>query len=284
MSEERRAVTPIRPAAAYIGGKRRLGELLAQRIEAVPHETYAEPFVGMGGVFFRRRWAPRREVINDISRDVATLFRILQRHYPQFMETLKFQITSRAEFERLAASNADTLTDLERAGRFLYLQRLAFGGKVAGRNFGIETAGSSRFDVTKLGPILEEIHSRLAGVAIECLSWREFIDRYDTAGTLFYLDPPYWGSEDDYGAGVFTRAEFVGLAARLGRIAGQFILSVNDVPETREIFRRFAIEAVATRYTVAGGKWSDVTEIVVTGPSAQPLPASRDLLSFSGDC
>src|SRR5215831_11754704 len=158
MSEERRAVTPIRPAAAYIGGKRRLGELLARRIEAVPHETYAEPFVSMGGVFFRRRWAPRREVINDISRDVATLFRILQRHYPQFMETLKFQITSRAEFERLAASNADTLTDLDWAGRFLDLQRLAFGGKVAGRNFGIETAGASRFDVTKLG--LEEIHSR----------------------------------------------------------------------------------------------------------------------------
>jgi DNA adenine methylase len=47
------------------------------RIDAVPHETYAEPFVGMGGIFFRRRWAPRREVINDISRDVATLFRIL---------------------------------------------------------------------------------------------------------------------------------------------------------------------------------------------------------------
>ena len=53
------------------------------------------------------------------------------------------------------------------------------------------------------------------------------------------------------------------------------------MPETREIFRRFAIEAVATRYTVAGGKWSDVTEIVVTGPSADPLSVSRDLLSFS---
>jgi DNA adenine methylase len=152
MEHDRREVTPIRLAAAYIGGKRRLGEALARRIEAVPHETYAEPFVGMGGVFFRRRWAPRREVINDVSRDVSTLFRILQRHYPQFMETLKFQITSRTEFERLAACNTDTLTDLERAGRFLYLQRLAFGGKVAGRNFGIEPTRSSRFDVTKLGP------------------------------------------------------------------------------------------------------------------------------------
>ena len=78
-------------------------------------------------------------------------------------------------------------------------------------------------------------------------------------GTQFYLDPPHWGLENDYGAGVFTRAEFVGLAARLGRIAGRFILSGNDVPETRETFRRFAIETAATRYAVPG-KWSDVSE------------------------
>jgi DNA adenine methylase len=278
--EDFRAVTPIRPAAAYIGGKRRLGEQLARRIEAVPHETYAEPFVGMGGVFFRRRWAARREVVNDISRDVATLFRILQRHYPQFMETLKFQIASRREFERLAASDPDTLTDLERAGRFLYLQRLAFGGKVAGRNFGVDSNGPSRFDVTKLGPLLDEIHERLAGVVIECLSWEDFLERYDSPTTLFYLDPPYWGSETDYGAGVFSGAHFRRLALRLAPIAGRFILSVNDVPETREAFAGFAIESVATRYTIAGGKWSDVAEIIVTGPTKESLPAPKDLLSL----
>jgi DNA adenine methylase len=195
------------------------------------------------------------------------------------METLKFQITSRAEFERLVASNADTLTDLERAGRFLYLQRLAFGGKVAGRNFGVSD-GSSRFDVTKLGPVLEGIHERLTGVVIECLRWPDFLERYDTPATLFYLDPPYWGSEDDYGSGVFGRSDFIKLAAHLSAIVGKFILSVNDVPETREIFARFAIEQVQTRYTIAGGKWSDVAEIVVTGPSREPLAIARDLLSL----
>jgi len=278
--EELRPVTPVRPAAAYIGGKRRLGEQLARRIEAVAHETYAEPFVGMGGVFFRRRSAARREVINDISRDVATLFRILQRHYPQFMETLKFQIASRREFERLLASNPDTLTDLERAGRFLYLQRLAFGGKVAGRSFGVDSNGPSRFDVMKLGPLLEEIHERLAGVVIECLPWSDFVERYDSPTTLFYLDPPYWGSEADYGAGVFKRVEFIRLASRLSEITGRFILSVNDVPETREIFARFSIERVATRYTIAGGKWSDVAEIVVTGSGKDAVPPVPDLLSL----
>jgi DNA adenine methylase len=268
-----RAVTPIRPAAAYIGGKRRLGEQLARRIEAGPHNTYAEPFVGMGGVFFRRRWA-RREVINDVSRDVATLFRILQRHYPQFMETLKFQITSRREFERLAACNPDTPTDLERAGRFLYLQRLSFGGKVAGRNFGIDSNGPARFNVTKLGPLLDEIHEPRRR-RVECLPWAEFVQRYDSPTTLFYLDPPYWGSEIDYGAGVFSR-----LAAQLSEIAGKFLLSVNDVPEMREAFSRFTIESVATRYTVSGGSGIEVGEIVVTGPSPDAVPLARDLLSL----
>jgi DNA adenine methylase len=149
--------------------------------------------------------------------------------------------------------------DRPRARRpVLYLQRLAFGGKVAGRSFRVDSAGSSRFDITKLGPVLEAIHERLAGVSIECLPWPEFLERYDSPSTLFYLDPPYWGSEDDYGSGVFRRPDFIKLAAHLSSIAGRFVLSVNDVPETRKIFERFLIEQLQTRYTVTGGKWSDV--------------------------
>ncbi len=66
--------------------------------------------------------------------------------------------------ERLAAENPDTLTDLERAARFLYLQRLSFGGKVAGRSFGINVKSPARFDARKLADALEETHERLSGV------------------------------------------------------------------------------------------------------------------------
>lgn len=278
--ENYRPVRPARPAAAYIGGKKRLAEILVERIERVPHKTYAEPFIGMGGVFLRRRWAPPCEVINDISNDVVTFFRILQRHYPQFMETLKFQIASRSEFERLMVSDPSTLTDLERAARFLYLQRLAFGGKVAGRSFGVSLGGGSRFDVTRLAPILEAIHERLAGVVVERLNWRDLIDRYDSRETLFFLDPPYFGSEGDYGVGVFARSDFAMLADRLACIEGRFLLTVNDVPEMREAFGRFDIETLQTRYTIAGGEWSDVSEILVAGPGANVIAPPRDLLSL----
>ncbi len=123
------------------------------------------------------------------------------------------------------------MTDLERAARFLYLQRLTFGGKVAGRVFGISPNTPARFDLTKLEPMLAEAHERLAGVVIECLPYRAFIQRYDRPHTLFYIDPPYWGSEDYYGKGMFDELDFTALAAQLSGIKGGFILSINDTPE-----------------------------------------------------
>jgi DNA adenine methylase len=54
------------PPAGYIGGKRNLSRRICAIIEATPHTSYAEPFVGMGGIFLPRA-APRAEAINDIS-------------------------------------------------------------------------------------------------------------------------------------------------------------------------------------------------------------------------
>ena len=177
-------VRPVTPAVGYIGGKRTLAGTIVPLIEALHHQTYAEPFVGMGGIFLRRTRQPAAEVVNDASRDVATFFRILQRHYPQFLDTLKFQVTSRTEFERLTQVDPDTLTDLERAARFLYLQATAFGGKVQGRTFGVDPGRPGRFNLLTVAQRLADIHERLAGVVIECLDFEAFIRRYDRPATL----------------------------------------------------------------------------------------------------
>jgi len=239
------------PVAPWLGGKRNLAQRICAILDAQEHLTYAEPFVGMGGVFLRRRMRPKAEVINDLGRDVANLFRILQRHYPQFLDVLKFQLTTRVEFNRLTDTRPETLTDLERAARFLYLQRTAFGGKVSGRNFGVDKTRPARFNLTTLEPMLEDLHLRLSGVVIECLDWSEFIARYDAPGTLFYLDPPYWGNEADYGRGLFARGDFERMAEQLAGIEGRFLLSINDRPETREVFRAFGIRPVTTRYGIS---------------------------------
>lgn len=261
-----RSVLPVRPVAPYIGGKKHLSAQLVEIIDAIDHETYAEPFVGMGGVFLRRRRAPACEVVNDVSGDVATFFRILQRHYVPFMDMLKFQLTSRKEFDRLMAVKPETLTDLERAARFLYLQRLAYGGKVSGRNFGVVLGDHGRFDVTRLAPLLTDLNERLAGVVIENLHYKEFIDRYDTLDTLFYLDPPYFGSEDYYGPDTFSRNDFIQLAAILRGIKGQFIFSINDASFIRETFCGFEFEETGVVYTFNGAHKLEAKELIITSP------------------
>lgn len=257
---------PVKPAAPYQGGKRNLARRLCGLLDATPHRTYVEPFVGMGGVFLRRTRRARVEVINDIAGDIANLYRVLQEHYPYFIDHLRWRVTSRAEFQRLLALPGDRLTDLNRAARFLYLQRLSFGGKVDGHSFGIDRRRPGRFDVTKLEPILADLHERLAGVVVEQLPYGELIRRYDGDDVLFYLDPPYWGCEDDYGPDVFERADYERLAEQLAAIAGRFVLSINATVGARDVFGRFRVDDVETTYmigTASVGAGKRVGEMIV---------------------
>ena len=258
------SIRPVAPPAGYIGGKRNLASRLTAMIERIEHDGYAEPFVGMGGVFLRRKSQPKVEVINDASGDVVTLFRVLQRHYAYMIDMLRFRVASRSEFERLKAQRPETLTDLERAVRFLYLQRLAFGGRVDGRTFGVDKTQGARFNVSKLEPMLADIHERLVGVVIENLDFGEFIPRYDRAGMLFYLDPPYWGCETDYGQDVFGRADFNRLAEQLAGIKGRFLLSINDMPGVREVFAGFHFVEAATTYTIGAGASTRAAELIIS--------------------
>ena len=257
-------VKPVGTPAGYIGGKRNLSRALVAQIDAIDHSLYAEPFVGMGGIFFRRRRRPKAEYINDISKDVTTLFRILQRHYQPFLDMLKWRFASRSEFDRLMAVDPATCTDLERAARFLYLQHNAFGGQVSKRNFGLSYGQPSKWRLSTLEPLLQDIHDRLDGVWIECLPYVAFIRRLDRPGALFYLDPPYAGCEDDYGEGVFSEADFATLNDLLGSIEGRFILSINDTPMIRDVFGRFAQQPVELNYRVSG-KVTPARELIISG-------------------
>jgi len=258
-----RKLYPISPAAPYLGGKRLLAKTIVPIIDSTLHKSYAEPFVGMGGIFLRRQHIPHAEVINDLNRDISNLFRVLQRHYTAFLDMLRFQLTTRAEFERLCMTPPETLTDLENAARFIFLQKTAFGGHVHRQTFGVAPARSARFDVTKLGPVLEDLHTRIAGVVIENLPYQSFIERYDTKDTLFYIDPPYWGCEDQYGKDMFSSSDFENLAQVLGKIKGKFLLSLNDVPQIRKTFKRFNIKQVSTTYSVAEKSAKSAQELLI---------------------
>lgn len=248
-----------------MGGKRNLARRLTALIEATPHHTYAEAFVGMGGVFFRRRSRPRCEIINDLSGDVANLFRCMRAHPAALVEMTALQLQSRADFDRQKREDPTTLTDLQRAARFVFLQKAGFGGRVSGRSFGFSPGRPASYRASQIKEDINAAARRLEGVVIEQLDWSAFIARYDRPGVLFYLDPPYFACEGDYGADLFDRSAFAAMAEQLGRLKGRFILSLNDRPEVREIFAAFDIEAVDTHYGIAGSGAQPAREVIITG-------------------
>ncbi len=115
---------------------------------------------------------------------------------------------------------------------------------------GVNTPNRAKLTTTRITKLITSAHTQLQGVHTECLHWDVFIKRYDRPFTLFYIDPPYWGHENDYGKGLFRRDDFVQMAKQLKSIKGTFILSINDIPDIRTLFKDFTIESITTRYTV----------------------------------
>ena len=261
-------IQAVEPLAPWLGGKKHLARTIIERIDAVPHQCYAEPFVGMGGVFLRRTTRPKSEIINDLNGEIVNLFRIVREHPEELARQFRWVLTSRQEFVRWIAVDPDTLTDVQRAARFTYLQRLSFGGKPAHEagpgQIALSVDRPARLTAQRMFQLIEAAHLRLQRVHIERLNWDAFLLRYDRTSTLLYLDPPYWNHEKDYGKGIFAREDFTRMAELLGSLNGRFILSLNDRPEVRELFCGFRIETVQTRYSANAKHTRQVNQLLIS--------------------
>ena len=83
----------------------------------------------MGGVFLRRARRPKTEIINDRNGEIVNLFRVVREHSDELARQFRWCLSSREEFRRLVTVAPETLTDIQRAARCAYLQRLSFGGE-----------------------------------------------------------------------------------------------------------------------------------------------------------
>ncbi|WP_323503071.1 MULTISPECIES: DNA adenine methylase [unclassified Undibacterium] len=167
---------------------------------------------------------------------------------------LKWALSSRQIFKWLQITPEETLTDIQRAARFFYLQKMTFGGKVDGQSFGTATTCPPKLNLLRLEEDLSAAHLRLSRTYIENLDWADCIKKYDRAHTLIYCDPPYWGTE---GYGVeFGLQHYQRMAELAKTIQSRMIITVNDIPEMRQIFDGLIMERVDIHYTVGGANRS----------------------------
>ena len=248
------------PIVSWIGGKRRLAAQLLPLFP--PHTCYVELFCGGAALYFLREKAAKVEVINDSNGELTNLYRVVQHHPDEFMRQFTWGLSSRTAFRWQQMTPPETLTDIERAARFYFLQQHAFGGRVASHSFGTATTTPS-VNFSRLEEKLRAAHHRLAGTFIENLPWQECMRLYDRPHTFFYADPPYWKME---GYGVpFGIEQYEELAEFMRTCKGKVLLSINDHPDMRRIFAGFPMKELTVKYSLGNNfsKSATVGELAV---------------------
>ncbi len=244
---------------AYIGGKNRLATKIIQLLP--DHITYVEPFAGGAQVLFHKP-PSNVEVLNDLDFDVVNFFRVCQWHYQELIRYLQYCLASRKLHELHVKSDPATLTDIQRAGRFFYLQKNSFGGLILKQKFHYGVTQPSNYNPERIPQIIQQAHKRLQRVQIESLPYQDILQRFDRPTTVFYLDPPYWGRK--LYRFNFSANDFKLLARRLRSLKGKFILSLNDRPEVRETFPGFRITRCDIAYTAKRDTSNRHSEVLIT--------------------
>ncbi|WP_407364719.1 DNA adenine methylase (plasmid) [Pseudomonas luteola] len=260
------------PIIPWMGGKRRLADRIFPLFPQ--HSCYVEPFAGGAALFFLRQVPAEVEVLNDVNGDLVNLYRVVQHHLEEFVRQFKWALSSRQVFKWLQLTDPQTLTDIQRAARFYYLQQSAFGAKVEGQTYGTATTTPPGLNLLRIEESLSAAHLRLSQTYVEHLSWQDCIKKYDREHTFFYMDPPYWETE---GYGVpFGFEQFEEMARVLGQLKGKAIISLNDHPAIREVFSAFHIEKTDLKYTVGGGGKSTTTasEVLIFSWNPEDEPPS----------
>jgi len=222
---------------SWVGGKMQMRELIVNRFP-LSYAKYIEVFGGAGWVLFHKRKEPW-EMYNDYDARLVNLFRCVRERPEELIAALDdYPLNARLEFHDLRRRLKDgNGPDIVQAADFFRVIRYSYGSK-------LRTYSAQPCDISAFYPVIRQAHHRLKTVVIENRDFESCIRQYDAPDTFFYLDPPYFGTEDFYDAG-FTDADHSRLHDMLCGINGKFLLSYNACDFVRELYAGFRQEEIS---------------------------------------
>jgi DNA adenine methylase len=202
-------------------------------------------------------------VLNDIDEDLINFYRVVDVAHRELILFLQRDLVSRRLFHLYLDElrNKKDISNVRRAKLFYYTLKASFGGKRG--HFGVTTCRPPSLNLKEVDSIIDQAHQRLSRVTIECLDFRKLIPRYDRSYTLFYCDPPYRVKSSKSYYRYFTDNDYIDLRDLLLALEGKFLLSINDDPFIRELFKDFLIEEIGTTYNIISTGTKQVQELLI---------------------
>jgi DNA adenine methylase len=264
---------------SYIGGKSKIGKWIVP-FYPTDMETYVEPFSGMFWCFFNmdlEKYPNLKKVVyNDFNPLNYNLFQCVQNpsELQRVMDEIEVQqvgvidtsIELKEKFntfqseifgEGFKVGNCDYLT----AAKYVYVLSQVFSGSKPETSSFIDLKGKYRSKYLAFRDKLSKpnwVDHFLKITDVDNLDFQDVIEKYDSPSTYFYVDPPYWKTENYYSNHDFDRDDHERLAIALNNVQGKFSLSYYDFellhdwfPETKNRWEKkeFAKAAAAKKGT-----------------------------------
>ena len=229
-----------KPILRWSGGKSRLLKHILPLIP--PHVCYCEPFAGGLAVLLAKERSDL-EVANDLNGDLVHLYRNVQYHLPALLDEVEWVLNSRKNLQEFIAQPG--LTEIQRAARWLIRNKISFAGKMT--SFGVCRTGGGGASSSRAG-ILESLrafNARMDRVMVENIPYERCIKTYDAKETFFFIDPPYLNSDPSLYEG-WSEEQVTRLREIVASIKGRWLLTIDDSPFNRRLFKGCRIQAVKT--------------------------------------
>ncbi len=192
----------FQPFIKWAGGKR---SLLPELLSRIPENfnNYFEPFVGGGALFFELKRLGlldnKKVYLFDKNKELINTYKVVQNHHNKLLKLLKvYQEKHSYDFyyETRAMDRDANFADLdpvERAARFIYLNKTCFNGlyRVNSKGYHNVPLGSYKNPNIYDENVINLSSIALQGATIEVADFSKTLE-YTNANDFVYFDPPYY--------------------------------------------------------------------------------------------
>jgi DNA adenine methylase len=264
-----------RPFIKWAGGKRQLLEALNANAPK-QYGRYFEPFVGGGALLFSRR--PRNATISDANHELINCYLVIRDDVQGLIRSLRQHKNEETHFYEVRAKDIGSMTPVQRASRFIYLNKTCFNGLYRENKSGQFNAPFGRYEnpriVDEENLLAVSEYLRTSDVEIFGGDYRAALNSA-SAGDFVYLDPPYapmtktarFAHYVKGGFGLDDQAELAKVFANLTTRGVKAMLSNSNTPIVHDLYKGFNIQTIhATRaINCKGGKrGKDANEVLIT--------------------
>ena len=238
-----------KPFVKWVGGKRQLLRQFRELGLYPPEDfnpmtnTYYEPFVGGGAVFFDL--LPKNAELSDLNNELVTTYNVIKNNVDELIQSLQKHIYDKEYYLKVRAKKIDDLSDVEVASRFIFLNRTGFNGLYRVNKSGQFNVPFGRYN----NPVicdednLRRVSNALQDVTITNQDYKHVL-KTAKSGDFIYLDPPYYpinatSSFTSYTAEGFLEKEQTELRNTFVMLheKGCFVmLSNSDTPFINELY------------------------------------------------